>query len=251
MDCKLPLSGTPARLTDVVCWTRMQSEAGQDLAAIFRRKEMERVAGGGLFFWGIGNAPNRSVRALAAGGDEIDVVFSLMKSRPKAQDAAPTGLLMWQTYFDSQDVEHSLPAHVIITSRLDTASTSKRSHYALMCFSTTELRLEDHGPFDPSAYRNISAAGGPVGASQVTALVVRTQTPSCSTSYRINFQAKLTGSYWVRLGSPCRLTCDATADLFAASSSFPDFDAQNWTSRVSRIRNTSETSGNSQTPMFR
>ena len=38
-------------------WTRMQAEAGQGLELILRRKERERVAGDGRFFWGVGNAP--------------------------------------------------------------------------------------------------------------------------------------------------------------------------------------------------
>lgn len=36
-------------LTEVVCWTRMQAEAGQNINRIIARKEAERRAGGGLY----------------------------------------------------------------------------------------------------------------------------------------------------------------------------------------------------------
>src|ERR1700730_14929623 len=82
-------------LTNVVCWTRMQAEAGQDISRIIARKELERRSGFGVFFWGVGNAPNRSTKRLAAMDEDIDVVFSLMKTQPKARDAAPTGVVAW------------------------------------------------------------------------------------------------------------------------------------------------------------
>ena len=47
--------------TERICWTRMQSEAGEGLPKILRRKDLERRAGAGLFFWGVGNAPARAI----------------------------------------------------------------------------------------------------------------------------------------------------------------------------------------------
>src|SRR5437773_1823143 len=58
-------------LSHVICWTRMQAEAGQGIEAIVSRKELERQAGGGLFCWGIGNAPPRSLSALVRAGWRI------------------------------------------------------------------------------------------------------------------------------------------------------------------------------------
>ncbi len=146
------------QLTNVICWTRMQTESGQDLQSIVARKELERRAGGGLFFWGVGNPPSRSIKGLAAKADNIDVVFSLMKTKPKTRDSAPSGVLAWRTYFDIHGVENPVPPHVLVTSRMETASGTKRVHYALMCHSDDELRLNDKIPFDPSAYRNVSDA---------------------------------------------------------------------------------------------
>jgi len=222
-------------LTNVVCWTRMQAEAGQDIRSIIARKELERRAGDGLFFWGIGSAPSRSLRSLAATGDDIDVIFSLMKTRPKARDIAPAGLFAWRTYFDIDGAEHPLPPHVLVTSRMEISSGTKSVHYALMCRADEELRLGDHGPFDPLAYRNISDAGAPVSHSQVTALVVRANPESQVSDYRINLRARLTGSYWVRLARPCVLTEEARTALVAASVRAEESDGEDWIQMVSEV----------------
>lgn len=220
-------------LTDVVCWTRMHAESGQDIMSIIARKELERRAGGGLFFWGVGNPPSRCINRFAARGDEIDVVFSLMKTRPRIRDIAPTGILRWRTYFDIHGLEHPIPEHALVTSRMEIASGKKRVHYALMCSSEDELRFDDYGSFDPSAYRNVGDGGGPVSSSQVTALVVRSCGESQESSYRINLRAKLTGDYWVRLGRPYILDESDREALVTASARAREMDSEEWIGLIS------------------
>ena len=41
-------------LPDHFCWTRYGTEAAQPIQNIFGRKEEERHANAGVFFWGIG-----------------------------------------------------------------------------------------------------------------------------------------------------------------------------------------------------
>ena len=176
----------PARFA-VIIWTRMQAEAGQPLDDIVARKEKERVVGGGLFFWGVGNAPPH-----AGCQPGIEVVFSVMKSKPQDRDLQPSGILNWRTYFVDGH-EQPLPLGAKVTSR-----APKKAHYALICWSDEPLELRDLGPFDPGAYRNIS--GAPVGASQVTVLIREHGPPSEVAAYRISMRAELRG--WVRLGSP-------------------------------------------------
>jgi hypothetical protein len=215
----------------------MQSEAGQPIKGIVGRKELERRAGEGLFFWGIGNAPSRAIKRLAAAGEDVDVVFSLMKGRPKARDASPVGVLAWRTYFDLHDIERPLPAHVLVTSRMEVGSGTKNVHYALMCWSDEELRLDEQGStFDPSVYRNIGETGGPVSNSQVTALIVRTGAESSVSAYRINLRAKLAGSYWVKLGRPCILNEKARRDLAKASESAGEMTIEAWAGMISEIK---------------
>lgn len=190
-----------------VCWTRMQSEAGEGLACILRRKDLERRAGDGLFFWGVGNAPSRAIPALAKAAAAIDVIFSVMKSRPKPADVAPDVVIAWRSYVDAEGVVRPIPPNVLVTSR----ATRRNCHYALMCRSDRPLTVDDHEPFDPAAYRNYGAGRG-VGASQVTALLERCA-PDGRSDYRVAMRAELTGALWVKLIDPVLLGEDARRAL--------------------------------------
>lgn len=204
----------PAVEAPCICWTRMQAEAGQGLNRIIARKEAERRAGAGLFFWGVGNSPAAATQTLARSGVGVRVVFSVMKGRPKLIDAAPEAVVTWTRYLDCRGVERPLPDHVLVTSRRDSAKGPKRVHAALMCFSKEPLQLRSGIGFDHKAYRNVSGAGAPVGASQVTALLkqVRDQEEA---AYEVNMQAQLTGSYWVKLTDPVPLPAHVSSSLQA------------------------------------
>ena len=185
----------------VVCWTRMQAEAGQALDAIVARKEIERQVGRGLFFWGVGNPRPRVVPALVHAGRNVSLIFSRMKGQPKLIDVRPPTLLVWRRFVDIDGNVQLLPEHVLVTSR-GSDRDRRRSHYALVCRSDRPLVFGDYGPFDPDAYCNLGGTGAPVGASQVTALLQRTGLPSSDPSYRINLRAELTGPLWVKLTDP-------------------------------------------------
>lgn len=228
----------------------MQAEAGQDIWSIIARKEAERRAGDGLFFWGVGNAPSRSICALASDSKEIDVVFSLMKTRPQARDVSPSGVVAWRTYFDCEGAEQPLPKHVLVTSREHAGSGSKSVHYALVCNSDEELRLADLGSFDPKAYRNIGDGGGPIGSSQVTALILRTCDEAPVSGYRINMRAKLAGSFWVRLGRPQSLKASALKTLADISSCAAEMATEEWTEAVAGLRCDSKVAIQSQLSLF-
>lgn len=221
-----------ARTSDeYVCWSRMQAEAGQALDAIVRRKELERRAGRGSFCWGVGNAPATMTSALARLGQPVAAIFSIMKSRPKAVDVSPSRTFAWRRFVDSNGAVRSLPRHVLVTSRGDSAGGPKDRHFALMCWSDTPLAIERGVPFDPSAYRNAGGNGAPVGASQVTALLKRASNGSGETAYEANIRAWLSDSYWVRLSDP--VVCDvdmAEADDLDASSTSA------WLEFVDRVR---------------
>lgn len=228
--------GTPVRqpVSDVVCWTRMQAEAGQPLAHIVARKEAERAAGGGVFCWGVGNPPSRALGRVRASGDPIDVIFSIMKSKPKAQDAAPSDVLVWRSYIDGEGVLRPLPEASLVTSRADSLTKAKLAHYALICFSSEPLVLADYGSFDPTAYRNVSDEAGPIGSSQVTALVRRVAPEALDAAYRINLRAKLTEGYWVRLAGASTLSAEARMKVQALETRVPGGDE--WIELVSEIR---------------
>lgn len=201
-----------------VCWSRMQAEAGQSLETIIQRKELERRSNGGIFVWGVGNAPARLTRALARTGQPVRAIFSIMKSKPRPSDANAEDLLLWQAYLDADGVERSLPTGSIVTSRAGTASNRKRAHYALICRSDRGLDLDHSGArFDPEAFRNAGEHGRPVGASQVTALLRQVAGQRADGPYAVNMEADLAGAYWVRLTSPVPLASGAKAMLDRAS----------------------------------
>lgn len=193
---------------EYLCWSRMQAEAGQALEAIVERKERERQAGGGSFLWGVGNAPAHVTHVLARAGIPVRAVFSVMKSRPKAIDVAPSRTVIWRRYIDAQGVERPLPPHVLVTSRGDSASGAKRAHYALMCRSDEPLAIKRGEAFNPAAFRNAGGTGAPVGFSQVTALLRRVEVDHDGSDYEANLNAWLADSYWVRLTDPVELDMD-------------------------------------------
>lgn len=220
------------RADDYICWSRMQAEAGQALAAIIKRKEVERQAGGGTFFWGVGNPPALATNALARAGVQVPAIFSIMKSRPKASDVAPARTFVWRQYIDAFGMTRPLPAHALITSRADSGTGLKRSHYSLICRSDKQLELQHDKPFDPDAYRNASSAGGRVGASQVTALLRRVAVEQETSDYAANMVACLTGSYWVRLADPDLLDLDRLSMLATVA----ELEHAEWCSVVRKIR---------------
>ncbi len=234
----LSLENPPSRasLTETVCWSRMQTEAGQELQAIVDRKELERSAGGGVFCWGVGNAPSRSIPGLARDGVDVDVVFSIMKSRPKAVDVAPSHLRIWRSFFDHSGQEQPLPPASLITSRADVGLRTRNVHYALMCQSDQQLSLGDFGPFDPSAYRNVSDTGGAVGASQVTAILRRVSGEAHATAYKVNLRAKLGQGYWVRLGDALDLSAERRSLLEGVLANLRSVTPREWLRMVSDLR---------------
>ena len=194
----------------VVCWTRMQTEAGQALHHIVARKEAERRANAGTFFWGVGNAPPSSLAALSHAGLRIPVLFSVMRSRPKPHDVSPGRVLAWRRFMDATGKSHPLPDNVLVTSR----ATTRSFHYALVCRSEEPLSLGDLGPFDPGAYCNFGGTGAPVGHSQVTAILKR-QRPPAGGEYRVSMVAELHQHLWVKLLDPVELTSAECSTLNA------------------------------------
>lgn len=204
----VPVSPDVSPAEEYVCWSRMQAEAGQVLGAIVERKERERQAGRGSFLWGVGNAPAQIINVLARTGKPVRAVFSMMKSRPKSVDTAPSRIVIWRRYIDAHGVERPLPPHALVTSRGDSASGAKRAHYALMCQSDRPLAIKRGNTFDPAAFRNAGGTGAPVGFSQVTALLRRVQADHAKSDYEENLTAWLADSYWVRLTDPTELDAE-------------------------------------------
>src|ERR1700761_2672202 len=76
-------------------WTKFGTEAGQSISDILLRKERERSANGGVFYWGIGNAVGPSILELLRKSDEPEVLFSPIKSTPRRDDVTPQRVVAW------------------------------------------------------------------------------------------------------------------------------------------------------------
>lgn len=183
----------------VFVWTKIGPEAGEKLDNILARKEIERAAGDGVFWWGIGSSLGSRVRSEArSNGGTLPILFTFMRARPKAIDMAPDEIWRWTTWEDEAGRLRDIPSHVLITSR---GHPKKRGHYALVCRSDSRLDVDGAGKrFDPSACYTLS--GKRPGASQVTALVDGPCGESPSGPYEICFIATLIDPWAVRLARP-------------------------------------------------
>ena len=192
-------------LPESFCWTRFGTEAGQSADQIFARKEQERVANGGLFFWGIGNAVGPSIAQLVRALGNPEVLFSPIRSAPRRDDVAPAIVAAWSEATTMAGEPYSLSAQSLITSRLDPISP-RDVHYALICYSDRSLFgnvSEEKLVF--GRLRNLLTKR-PVGASQVTAVVQYDRTATQTGAvYDVNFRAVLVPPYFIRLRKPMPL----------------------------------------------
>jgi hypothetical protein len=186
-------------MTSAFVWTKMGVESGEELAQIVKRKEEERKAGRGIFWWGIGSSLGPAVREHArARGGGLPIIFSKMLGRAKAADSAPTAVWRWMGWEDEGGQTRDIPSHVKVISRGD---SSKGKHYALVCYSATPLALRDDSVrFDPTQCRTPS--GKVPGASQVTALLIGSSVGHARGSYAIAFGATLVEPWAVKLIRP-------------------------------------------------
>jgi len=237
-----PTSGasTCGTLPQVFCWTKMGAESGQGLEAILRRKELERLSGNGVFAWGIGNSVGPAVRrARELGFGRLDILFTRMKSAPKAIDVSPSTLVLWTAFEDERGKQLPLPRHMLVTSRGNTTEREglKRVHYALLCHSTRSLLASSpNEAVYSSAVCNL-VSDNPTGASQVTAVVRTREMRDQSGPYPVQFRAKLAEPGFVRLLQPTLLTGDLLA-LY--NHALEAVEPEQWSARVTALRDAAE-----------
>jgi len=192
-------------LPEVFCWTKMQAEAGQPLDMILRRKEVERAAGGGLFFWGIGTSVAGKLLQMLGHVLQPKVLFSVMKARPRLDDASPKAVFLWTSYVDLFGARHQLPEHAVVLSRAYTKSGPKTHHYALVCRSDVRLDVRTKGTIKLGHFRNLGSDSPRIGSSQVTAIIEHLPTPAEGPTYDVDLMADLADPYFVRLDDPVLL----------------------------------------------
>lgn len=176
-------------------WSKVEAEAGEGITGIVRRKETERLAGDGVFWWGVGNSLGPALHdAAAEEGGELPLVFSRMLSRPKAVDVDPGEVWVWTHFEDRRGGVHPVPEHVVVTSR---GGEGKSLHYALVCVLDDPLGEGQKEPFDPTLCRTRN--GKVPGPSQVTAVLRGDFEGHTAGAYVIDMAAWLVFPYQMRL----------------------------------------------------
>ena len=229
---------TYSSIPPIFCWTKVGSEAGQTLPEILYRKELERRAGGGTFCWGIGNSLGQVLKLArnSVSEEDIDILFTPMKSAAKAIDRSPEELLLWLSYWDELGNLINLPKHMVVTSRrMSQSGRTKKSHYALLCSSKHEINLmKDGTKFDASLARNFISCNT-VGASQVTVLVryLGRGFEELSKPYRVAFRAKFYDVGFIKLAEPVKIQ-GCIAKLYAKLNEVKS--VQDWERTVSLLK---------------
>ena len=199
-------------LPEHFCWTRFGSEAGQSIEQIFARKEQERIANGGVFFWGIGNAIGPSMLALVQRTSSPEVLFSPIRSAARRQDAMPSRVVAWTEGRTLGGEEYKLPQQSLITSRLD-VERPRSKHYALVCYSECPLAIGISGEqIHFGKVRNLLTSRL-VGASQVTSVVCLSVGSSRTNAltYDVALRSRLAPPYFIELRAPVPLA-NSSAD---------------------------------------
>ena len=106
--------GRPQQLPRIFCWTRFGTEAGQSIERILERKETERRANGGVFFWGIGNSVAPGISELIRRSALPEVLFSPIKGRPRSADVNPANVASWTVGETLAGSQFELPRTVSI-----------------------------------------------------------------------------------------------------------------------------------------
>jgi hypothetical protein len=197
------MDGAPQlHLPDAFCWTRFGTEAGEAITEILQRKEAERLANDGTFFWGIGNSVAPGIAELVRKRRQPELLFSPIKGRPRATDVEPQAVVRWRSAETVHGDVFRVPDAVRITSRM---AAGKRWHYALIGSSEQPLELANHGQLAFGALQNL-LSGRSVGPSQVTAVVRLLREALVEGAiYAVALRVRLVYPYFVRLLDPVRI----------------------------------------------
>jgi hypothetical protein len=192
-----------SELPDRLVWSKTGFEAGLSLDQIIRWKELQRQAGKGSFYWGVGNKPSdANLSLLSQYSPSIPILFSKQKNQSASPNERPIDL--W-THFINGKQERPLPDGVAITSAAMKSGKPKPCHYALVCHSDDRLEIRRGIGFDVGEYRNLTG-GTPIGNSQVTSAIERRPAGMHCRLYNEGFWATLRKPYAVKLTQPIRLT---------------------------------------------
>ncbi len=216
------------------CWSKMGAEAGESLEAIIQRKEVERIANGGVFTWGVGSSLGDSIDLLRRQESTPLVLFTPIRGKPKELDSEPRHLLLWLSGHTRSGEKVELPPYSLVTSRkYTTQSSDKNKHYALICSSSEPVELTKRIRFDSTQMVNLKT-GNAVGSSQVTSVVMRSTVHKGNRRfYEVGFAASLPDPGQIVLDSCVSITA---IELSGALEAADDGDINRWKAEVAKLK---------------
>jgi hypothetical protein len=241
----------PKPMPSVFCWSKMGTEAGQSLEAILARKDAERALGGGVFFWGIGNALGPKLWKFIGSVTNPMVFFTPMRSKPKEIDVSPKRVVAWREFIDREGKSYPIPKHVFVTSRASEEENADRAHFALVCRKASSIfDQESWGSIASQNLRNFGASTN-VAFSQVTAIVQRIGLDQCpERRYEVNFAAELVSPYFVRLADPVEVPREVLREINSLGNR-EEIDAERWRDYLERRCSFRSGSASDQSQRFR
>ena len=195
-------------------WTRMNTNAGEPLENIVRRKNLEREAGEGewadTFWWGVGESKGPAIFFHLA-DCEPEVLFSKALDDVGSRDEERFIYTTWRVYHprkrDYGGNFRPVPDNIIVQSG------PKDKYFAVVCRSPRPLNLSEGEELDLSRMRNLNRDEKKKGktlkeSQQSTAVVEYSQDSGTSEGrYRVvNLRADLVRPRFVKLGRPKRLS---------------------------------------------
>ena len=231
---KIGRTDNPVDLPKYFLWSKIGTESGESLETIIRRKEIEREACNGIFYWGVGSSVGTSLLTLRRLSENSPAVFSRMRSKAKSVDVEPSRLVLWLGYEDVDGIRQPLPVYSFVTSRdSGNCGANRRAHYALMCESSDQIDEDPVGEVDATVLVNIRS-GKRVGYSQVTSVVARNGSAAEEPMlYPVTFTANLIGPGQVRLTDAVEIS---EADVTRVAASAEEGSLLAWKRAVADVK---------------
>ena len=138
-------------------WGEVSFDAGESPEHIVVRKEAERIAGSGEFWWGVDTPLGISVEVKAEqNGGTLPVLFSRSRKTGKQQSSQVRVWDTWRSLLHPQ--QHGrIPGHIIVTSGHNPGK--RQTRYALTCHSDVKLALGAIGFCDLAQCRSVKGGG--------------------------------------------------------------------------------------------
>ncbi len=193
------------------CWQRIGPYSEQSTRLVVYRKNLERLAGDGEYWWGHGiggicdSIDPHLINAVKQSERPPKVLFSPMKDEEDVHKRKQGRRIIFEA--ETMDgTRYELPPHVIMTRTLD----DKRPYFALICSSPEPLNPAPNRiieRIDVTNYRSIHKNGkrseqNLKAAGQRTTMVIErfgSERRLATDGYPVIFQAKLIWPYCVRL----------------------------------------------------